>query len=121
MKLNGFHFGSTLYKFCIEKVNFVTRENLNIFTKISLFTALVAVIVIPPFTYISSKVSNVSVESILQAFISIAFLASVFGIPLSIVSMFSKEKLVKRIFALVINLLPLSLIIYAFVIEFINA
>ncbi|MDF2036367.1 hypothetical protein P2R12_05085 [Cytobacillus oceanisediminis] len=42
-----------------------------------------------------------------------AFSASVFAIPLSVVSMFSKENLSKRLFALAVNLLPAGLIGYA--------
>lgn len=96
------------------------RENLKIFTKISFFTALATIIVIPTSLYISSKTSDESVESILRVFTSLAFYVSLISIPLSIVSMFSKENLAKRIFALIVNSLPISLFVYALTMEFID-
>ncbi len=96
------------------------RKNLKIFTKISFLIALATIIVIPPFVYISSITSNENVESIFGVFALLAFLASLAGIPISIVSMFSREKLVKRSFALIVNLLPISLILYALIMEFID-
>lgn len=96
------------------------RKGLNIFTKVSFFTALVAIIFIPISVYISTGTSNENVESILQVFALAAFYATLLGIPLSIVSMFSKENLTKRIFALVINLLPVGFIVFAFIMEFIK-
>lgn len=93
---------------------------MGIFTKISISTALAAIIIIPPSVYVSSITTNESAESILRVFALIAFLASVFGISLSVVSMFSKENLAKRIFGLVVNVLPISLIVYALIMEFID-
>lgn len=97
------------------------RKNLKIFTKISFFTALVTIIVIPTiYLYSTLRTSYENMEPITQVLANFAFFASVFGIPLSIVSMFSKENLAKRIFALIINLLPMSLTVYAFFMEFIR-
>lgn len=90
------------------------------FTKISFFTALATIIVIPTSLFISSITSDESVESILSIFILLAFFASLFGIPLSIVSMFSKENLAKRSFALIVNSLPITLFVYALIMEFID-
>ncbi|PFE01308.1 2-acyl-glycerophospho-ethanolamine acyltransferase [Bacillus cereus] len=96
------------------------RKNLKVFTKISFFTALTTIIVIPTSLFISSITSDESVESILSVFISLAFFTSLFGIPLSIVSMFSKENLAKRSFALIVNSLPITLFVYALIMEFID-
>ncbi|KLV29059.1 2-acyl-glycerophospho-ethanolamine acyltransferase [Priestia megaterium] len=96
------------------------RKGLKIFTKISFFTALATIIVIPLSLYIASKTSNQSVDSILRVFTSLAFFSSLIGIPVSIISMFSKENLAKRIFVLIINSLPISLLIYALIMEFID-
>lgn len=101
-------------------MNFLKRRNLKIFTEISFFTALVTIIVIPTSLYISLKTSAESMESILRVFTSLAFFASLIGIPLSIVSLFSKENLAKRIFALIVNLLPISFFVYALTMEFID-
>lgn len=94
------------------------RENLKVFTKISYYMALATIIVIPVSLYLSSITSNNSLNSILRLFTLIAFYSSLIGIPLSIISMFSKENLAKRIFALIVNLSPISLIIYALIMEF---
>lgn len=103
------------------KGNFLGRKNLKIFTKISLFTALVTIIVISiTYIYVSLRTSDESVEPIIRVFANLAFFASVFGIPLSIVSKFSKENLAKRIFALIINLLPISIIGFGITMEFID-
>lgn len=83
------------------------RNKLRIFTTISFFIAIVTIVVIPVMIYASGP----------NEMGTIAFLLSVAGIPLSIVSMFSKENIVKRIFALIVNLMPLSLFAYAFVLE----
>ncbi|ASK64091.1 2-acyl-glycerophospho-ethanolamine acyltransferase [Virgibacillus phasianinus] len=95
------------------------RKNLKIFTKISFFIALAVILFIIPYIYISIRLDE-SVESIIRVFALLAFLASLFGIPLSIISMFSKENLAKRIFALIINLLPGSLVAYGLILEFIR-
>ncbi|MFL8938044.1 2-acyl-glycerophospho-ethanolamine acyltransferase [Rossellomorea oryzaecorticis] len=83
------------------------RNKLRIFTTISFSIAIVTIVVIPVTIYASGP----------NDMGTIAFLLSVAGIPLSIVSMFSKENIVKRIVALIVNLMPLSLFAYAFVLE----
>ena len=98
----------------------MARKNLKIFTKISFFTALATIMVLPLSVYILSRTSDESVESILGVFALLAFLISLIGIPLSIISMFSRENLAKRIFALIVNLLPISLFGYALITEFID-
>jgi hypothetical protein len=86
------------------------RNKLKVFTSISFFIAIFTIVVIP-----------VSIHASVPKGIGIiAFLLSVIGIPLSIVSMFSKENIAKRIFALIVNLLPLSLFTYAFVLELVD-
>jgi hypothetical protein len=67
----------------------------------------------------SVMTSNENIESILKIFISVVFFASLFAVPLSFVSMFSKENLVKRIF-LFGNLLPIGLFTYAIILEFVD-
>ncbi|MGD6801903.1 2-acyl-glycerophospho-ethanolamine acyltransferase [Rossellomorea vietnamensis] len=52
--------------------------------------------------------------------LTIVLFLTMVGIPLSILSMFSREHIAKRIFALLGNLLPVSLVIYALVMEFID-
>ncbi|PHA02282.1 2-acyl-glycerophospho-ethanolamine acyltransferase [Bacillus pseudomycoides] len=84
------------------------RKKLKIFTTISFFIAIATIIVIPISIY----------TFIPKVFGLLAFLISLIGIPLSIISMFSKENLAKRIFALIVNLLPISLFIYALIMEF---
>ncbi|WP_242691103.1 2-acyl-glycerophospho-ethanolamine acyltransferase [Cytobacillus praedii] len=96
------------------------RKNLRVFTKISFFIAMNTIITIPISSYISSKTSNDTIESILGIFKFLTFYASVFGIPLSIVSMFSKENFARRIFSLIVNLAPISILVYAFLIEFMD-
>jgi hypothetical protein len=59
-------------------------------------------------------------DSMLGMLSLLVFLTSLFAIPLSIISMFSKENSAKRIFALLVNLLPISLIVYALIMEFID-
>ncbi|WP_396349969.1 2-acyl-glycerophospho-ethanolamine acyltransferase [Bacillus infantis] len=84
------------------------RKNLKIFTKISFIIAIVTIIVIP-----------ISIYTPIPKVIGLlVFLISLIGIPFSIISMFSREKLAKRIFALIVNLLPISLFIYALIMEF---
>ncbi|MEK3806154.1 2-acyl-glycerophospho-ethanolamine acyltransferase [Metabacillus sp. SLBN-84] len=84
------------------------REKLKIFTDISFYIALFALISIPCSVYIS----GLSILGLL------AFFATFIGIPLSILSMFSKESAGKRMFALLVNLLPLSIMVYALIAEF---
>jgi hypothetical protein len=83
------------------------RNNLKVFTTLSFFIAIITIVVIPVSLY----------TSVPKGIGTFSFLLSVVGIPLSIVSMFSKEKIAKRMFALFVNLLPLSLFAYAFVME----
>jgi hypothetical protein len=85
------------------------RNKLKVFTTISFFIAIV-IVVIPVSLY----------ASLPKGIGTFAFLLSTAGIPLSIVSMFSKENIAKRMFALLINLLPLSLFAYAIVMEIAN-
>jgi hypothetical protein len=66
---------------------------------------------------ILSGTSGEGLYSMLRIFVMIAFPASVFASPLSVVSLFSHEKLSKRIFSLAVNLLPAGLIGYALMIE----
>ena len=98
------------------------RKNLNIFTKISFFIALSTIIVIPSSIYLSStsRILDDRILYILDVLTSFVFLASVVGIPLSIVSMFSNENLVKRIFALIVNPLPIGILGYFLMMEFID-
>jgi len=96
------------------------RENLKPFTKISFYLALATIIVIPISILTSTITLNENSKSIIKMIALLTFYISVFGIPLSIISMFSKEKLAKRIFSLVVNLSPISIIIYAFIMEFID-
>ncbi|TQS75968.1 2-acyl-glycerophospho-ethanolamine acyltransferase [Ornithinibacillus gellani] len=95
------------------------RKDLKIFTTISFFTALVVILAIPPFIY-KKLIQDGDVGYILNLYLSVAILVSFFGIPISMVSMFCKENLVKRIFAIIINLIPCSLLIYAIAVESIN-
>lgn len=76
------------------------RQDLKLFTNIAYFIALATIIVIPVCLFISSIMSDGSAASFLKLLASLTFLASMVGIPLSIVSMFSKEKLSKRILPL---------------------
>ncbi|MGG1195709.1 2-acyl-glycerophospho-ethanolamine acyltransferase [Bacillus thuringiensis] len=96
------------------------RGNLKTFTKISFLIALATISIIPISLCISVLTSNANVEPILKVFISVTFWASLFAVPLSFISMFSKEKLVIRIFALFVNSLPIGLFTYAFIVEFID-
>ena len=93
------------------------RVNLKVFTKISFYIALAVIIVIPISIFTSMITFNESYKSIIKMLGLLTFLISVIGIPLSIISMFSKENLAKRIFALIVNLLPISLYIYALIME----
>ncbi|MEK4822917.1 2-acyl-glycerophospho-ethanolamine acyltransferase [Priestia sp. FSL R5-0680] len=96
------------------------RKNLKVFTKISFFTALATIIIMPLSIYTLSRTSYEGVEPLLGSFVLLAFIVSLFGLPLSVVSMFSKENLAKRIFALIINSLPVIVVIYGLTIEFID-
>lgn len=96
------------------------RKNLRVFTKISFFIAMTTIFTFPISVFILSKTSDDTMESILRIFILLTFYTSLFGIPFSIVSMFSKENLAKRIFSLIVNLAPISIFVYALLIEFID-
>ncbi|PFX61591.1 2-acyl-glycerophospho-ethanolamine acyltransferase [Bacillus wiedmannii] len=96
------------------------REDLRVFTKISFFTALTSITIIPISLYMSVMTSNENIESILKVFISVVFFTSLFAVPLSFVSMFSKENLAKIIFVILGNQLPISLFTYAIILEFVD-
>ncbi len=98
------------------------RNSLNLLTRISYFIGWVTVSGIIVFIYIgiaSGKSAN-SIDDILKFYVSLTFLLSMFGIPLSIVSMFSKDKLGKRIFAFIVNLSPVMIVTWGFIIEVIR-
>ncbi|EEL25615.1 2-acyl-glycerophospho-ethanolamine acyltransferase [Bacillus cereus Rock1-15] len=90
------------------------------FTTISFLTALTSIIILPISLYMLAMTSNENVVSTLKVFISVTFFASLFAVPLSVISMFSKEKLTKRIFVLLGNLLPIGLLTYAIILEFVD-
>lgn len=86
------------------------RKNLKIFTNMSFFIAIAVIIVIPLSIF----------TSIARQLGSLAFFLTLVGIPFSIISMFSKENLLKRIFVLIVNLAPISLFSYAIIMDFID-
>ncbi|MEW4288312.1 2-acyl-glycerophospho-ethanolamine acyltransferase [Rossellomorea marisflavi] len=94
------------------------RNNLKMFTQISSYIALAMMIVLPLF--LIPTISGNHVVPIIRPLLLLTFLLSVFGIPLSIVSMFSKEHLAKRMMVLVINGLPLGILVYGLMMEFID-
>ena len=96
------------------------RENLRVFTTISFLTALTSITILPISLYMLAMTSNENIVSILKGFITFTFFASLFAVPLSVISMFSKEKLTKRIFVLLGNLLPIGLLTYAIFLEFVD-
>ncbi|WP_203333616.1 2-acyl-glycerophospho-ethanolamine acyltransferase [Planococcus beigongshangi] len=85
------------------------RKDLKLFTKISFYIALAVILLLP-----------ISIMLTLNGLAIFIFLASVFGIPLSIVSMFSKENLAMRIFSPIINFAPSMLIGYALFMDFVD-
>ena len=95
------------------------RTSLNLLTRISYFIGWVTVTGIIVFICIEITLEeNINtIDNILSFYVQITFLLSLFGTPLSIVSMFSKEKLGKRIFALIVNLSPVSIITWGFIAE----
>jgi hypothetical protein len=95
------------------------RENLKVFTKISFYIAI-ATIVIPVSIFTLTKILDQGGNSIIKVVVLITFLLSVFGVPLSIISMFSKENLAKRIFSLIVNLSLISIVVYALIMEFMD-
>lgn len=98
----------------------MARENLKLFTTISFYIALVTAIVFPISLFLILSTSNESAQSLLAGPLVITSLASLFAIPFSIVSLFSKEHLAKRIFALLVNLLPIAIIVYGLALEVID-
>ncbi|WP_144480075.1 2-acyl-glycerophospho-ethanolamine acyltransferase [Cytobacillus oceanisediminis] len=86
------------------------RKELKIFTTMSFFIAIAVIIVIPLSLF-------TSIPRELGSFI---FILTLVGIPFSIISMFSKESLLKRIFVLIVNLVPISLFGYAIIMDFID-
>lgn len=93
------------------------RENFNINTHISFYIALAIIILIPAALVSAIIPLNEIVISIIRIAGGITFFLSIFGIPLSVVSLFSKENIVKRIFSLVVNASPLSIGVYALIME----
>jgi uncharacterized membrane protein len=84
------------------------RESLKIFTDISFYIAVAGMVGL-----------LISILTPLGAF-SIVLVLTMLGIPLSIVSMFSREQMAKRIIALAGNFLPISLFIYALLMDFMD-
>lgn len=94
------------------------RNSLKIFTQLSSYIALAMMIVLPLF--LISTISGDYVVSIIRPLLLLTFFLSVFGIPLSIVSMFSKENLAKRMIVFMINGSPLGILVYGLMMEFID-
>lgn len=82
------------------------RKNLKMFTQISFYIALAVVFLLP-----------ISILFKLNGLTVFLLLATVFGIPLSVVSMFSRENLAIRIFLLIVNFAPSMLFGYAIFME----
>lgn len=98
----------------------MARQDLKIFTTVSFYIAMVTIISLPICFFLLSTTAGNSLAPIVKSIASIAFLISLASIPVSTLSMFSKENLAKRIFALTVNVLPISLVLYGFVMEFID-
>ncbi len=98
------------------------RNSLNLLTRISCFIGWVTVTGIAVFIYIgmTSDESANTIDDILRFYVLLTFFSSLLGIPLSIVSMFSKDKLGKRIFALVVKFSPVMIITWGFIMEVIR-
>lgn len=96
------------------------RIELKVFTFISFRIAIANVFIWPISLWIWSVTSSEILDCIMRVFVILAFLGSVFAIPLSIVSLFSKEQLSKRILALLLNFLPIILIGYTLMMEIID-
>lgn len=90
------------------------------FTKISFLTALTSTTILPISLYMLAMTSNENIVSILKVFISVTFFASLFAVHLSVIPIFSKENLTKRIFVLLGNLLPICLLTYTIILEFVD-
>ncbi|MGG0893043.1 2-acyl-glycerophospho-ethanolamine acyltransferase [Cytobacillus horneckiae] len=96
------------------------RKDLKIFTTISFYTALSTVFILFFVIIFSVTSAGDRVVYLFDRMAAFAFLATIFGLPLSVVSLFSKEKLSKRIFCFVGNLSPISITMYALTLEFID-
>lgn len=90
------------------------RNDLKMFTHISSFIALAMIMVVPLFLLTTTTGENG--VPIIRPLV----LLSVFGIPLSIVSMFSRENLAKRIIVFMINVSPLGILVYGLMMEFVD-
>ncbi|WP_283152693.1 2-acyl-glycerophospho-ethanolamine acyltransferase [Guptibacillus hwajinpoensis] len=97
----------------------MARDSLNFFTKLSFFTGWVTISGVALFIAngIISDARASGIGSVLKYYVMFAFLCSLIGVPISIVSLFSKEKLGKRIFALIVNLSPLIVLTVGFIME----
>lgn len=98
----------------------MARENLKMFTTISFYIALFTAVVFPISFFLSVSTSNESAKSALAGVLVISSIASLFAVPFSIVSMFSKEKMLKRVFALIVNVVPIGIMGYGIAIEVMN-
>lgn len=96
------------------------RENLIIFTKISFMSALIKIFVISPSVFVLSKLSGGWLEATLNIIVFIAYLLSLVGIPISVVSLFSKGHILKRCSALIGNFAPTTLSLVSLTVEDIN-
>ncbi|MDG5471255.1 2-acyl-glycerophospho-ethanolamine acyltransferase [Jeotgalibacillus sp. ET6] len=96
------------------------RKSLAVFTNISFIAALITLSVLPLSFYALSLTTHSGLKTILSTLALIAISISIIGIPLSIVSLFSREPILKRIFSLLVNITPLTVLIAALVIEYIN-
>ncbi|WP_442637316.1 2-acyl-glycerophospho-ethanolamine acyltransferase [Rossellomorea marisflavi] len=94
------------------------RNDLKMFTHISSFIALAMIMVVPLF--LLSTTTGENGVPIIRPLVRLTFLLSVFGIPLSIVSMFSRENLAKRIIVFMINVSPLGILVYGLMMEFVD-
>ncbi|MGM0845688.1 MAG: 2-acyl-glycerophospho-ethanolamine acyltransferase [Bacillota bacterium] len=84
------------------------RQSWKIFTDVSFYIAITAIAGL-----IISIVTPLRV-------LFIVLILTMLGIPLSILSMFSREHIAKRIAALAGNLMPISLFIFAVTMDFIE-
>ncbi len=94
------------------------RNNLKIFTQLSFFIALAIIMVVPLF--LLSTTFGENGVPIIRPLVRLTSLLSVFGIPLSIVSMFSRENLAKRIIVFMINVSPLGILVFGLMMEFVD-
>ncbi|MDW4525551.1 2-acyl-glycerophospho-ethanolamine acyltransferase [Rossellomorea marisflavi] len=94
------------------------RNDLKIFTQLSSIIALAMIMVVPLF--LLSTTTGENGVPIIRPLVRLTFLLSVFGIPLSIVSIFSSENLAKRIIVFMINVSPLGILVYGLMMEFVD-